>query len=76
MSLKFRSKFDHDFTNHGYLHSAVWKTLYNFKVKRAQKARNFSFKIFKLMRPLRSLKCSKTAVELTFITQKENAYSP
>ena len=28
------------------------------------------------MRSLRSLKCSKTAIELTFTTQKEHAYSP
>ena len=31
LKLKFRSKFNHDFTNHGYLHSAAWKTLYSFK---------------------------------------------
>ena len=43
MKLKFRSKFNHDFTNHGYLHSAVWKALYNFKIKRAQQARHNQF---------------------------------
>ena len=43
LELKFRSKFNHDFTNHGYLHSAVGKTLYNFKIKRAQKARHNQF---------------------------------
>ena len=37
---KFRSKFNDDFTNHGYLHSAVQKMLYNFKIKRAQEARH------------------------------------
>ena len=31
------------FTNHGYLHSAVWKALYNFKIKRAQEARHNQF---------------------------------
>ena len=79
MKLKFRSKFNHSFTNHGYLHSAVWKALYNFKIKRAQEARdnqitNFSFKMFKMIRFLRSSKCSKATVTLTFnIT---NACSP
>ena len=24
------------FTNHGYLHNAVWEALYDFKIKRAQ----------------------------------------
>ena len=43
LKLKFRSKFNHDFTNHGYLHSAVWKALYNFKIKRAQEARHNQF---------------------------------
>ena len=33
LNLKFRSKF-----NHGYLHSAIWKALYNFKVKKAGEA--------------------------------------
>ena len=41
--LKFRSKFNHGFTNHGYLDSAVWKALYNFKIKRAQEARHNLF---------------------------------
>ena len=37
LKLKFRSKFNHDFTNHGYLlHSAVWKVLYNFKIKESR----------------------------------------
>ena len=43
MKLKFRSKFNHGFTNHGYLHSDVWKALYNFKIKWAQGARNNQF---------------------------------
>ena len=49
-----------------------------FKVKRPQEARDnqFLFQIFKIMRFLRSLKYSKTTVELTFTTQKANACSP
>ena len=43
LKLKFTSKFNHGFTNHGYLHSAVWKALYNFKIKRAQAARHNQF---------------------------------
>ena len=39
LKLKFRSKFNRSFTNPGYLHSAVWKALYNFKIKRAQQPR-------------------------------------
>ena len=38
--MKLWSKFNLDFTNHGYLHRAVWKALYNFKIKRAQEARH------------------------------------
>ena len=52
---------DHGFSNHGYLHSAVWKTLCNFKIKRAQEARhnqfffqnvqnNETFEIFKIFK--------------------------
>ena len=36
---------------------------------------NFSFKMFKIMTSLRSLKCLKTTVELTFTTQKANSCS-
>ena len=43
LKLKFRSKFNHGFTNHGYLHSPVWKDSYNIKVKRAQEARDNQF---------------------------------
>ena len=61
---EIKSKFNHGFTNHGYLHSAVWKSLYNFKIKepRRQEITNFSFKLFKTMRFLRSSKCWKTTV--------------
>ena len=69
MKLKFRSKF-----NHGYLHSAVWKALYSFKIKRDQEARQPIF-LSKKMRSLRSSKCLKT-VELTFTAQKLNTCSP
>ena len=41
--VKFRLKFNHGFTNHGYLHSAVWKALHNVKIKRAQEARHNTF---------------------------------
>ena len=54
LNQKFRSKF-----NHGYLHCAILKALYGFKEKRAHKARDFSFKIFKL-RFWRFWNCLKT----------------
>ena len=41
--VKFRLKFNHGFTNHGYLHSAIWKALHNVKIKRAQEARHNQF---------------------------------
>ena len=43
LKLKFRSKFNHGFTNHGYLHSAIWKAFHNFETKRAQEARHNHF---------------------------------
>ena len=49
MELKFRSKSNHEFTNHSYLHSAVWKDLYIFKISRAQDITKFSFKMFKII---------------------------
>ena len=33
LNLKYRSKFHHGYTNHGYLHCAVLKAFYNFEVK-------------------------------------------
>ena len=36
-NLKFRSKFNHDFTNYRYLDYAILKTLYDFIEKRAHK---------------------------------------
>ena len=41
--VKFRLKFNHGFTNHGYLHSAVWKALHNVKIKRAHEGRHNQF---------------------------------
>ena len=38
------------FTNHGYLHSAAGKALYNFKVKRAQEAKEKSIFLSKYSR--------------------------
>ena len=79
LKLKFRSKFNHAFTIiMVYFHSAEWKASYNFKVKWAQDARDnqFLFQNVKIMRFLRSSKCSKTTVELTFTTQKASACSP
>ena len=43
LKLKLRSKFNHDLTNHYYLHSAVWKSWHNFKLKRTQGARHNQF---------------------------------
>ena len=43
LNVKFRSKFNHGFTNQGYLHSAVWKALRNFKIKRDQEPRHNQF---------------------------------
>ena len=78
LKLKLRSKFNHDFTNHNYLHSAVSKALHNFKIKTAQEVRHnpFPFKMFKIMRSLRPSKCLKTRFESMFATQKAIACSP
>ena len=59
MKLNFRSKFNHDFTDHGYLRSDAWKALNNFKIKRAQEARETQF-VFQNNEILRSSKCLKT----------------
>ena len=47
---------------------------FNFIIRR-QELSHFSFKMFKIIRFLRSPKCSKTMVELTFTTQKANTCS-
>ena len=74
LKLKFRSKFNHGFINLGYLHSAIWKTLYNFNVERAQEARDNQF-IFQNVQSNETSKCSKTADKLMFTTQKVKAWS-
>ena len=38
LNLKFRSKFNHGFTNHDYLDCAILKALQNFMVKRVHEA--------------------------------------
>ena len=55
--MKYRSEFKHGFTNPGYLHCAILKSLYGFKEKRALKARDMQFflqniqnKIFKIFK--------------------------
>ena len=71
MRLKFRSKF-----NYGYLHSVISKTLYNFKVKKAQGARdnqflfenvqsNEIFEIFKIFKYIRWI--NLTTQKQTFV---------
>ena len=78
LKLKFRSKFDHHFTNYGYMHSAVWKAWWNFKIKRAQEARHnqFFFQNVQNNEIFETLKCLKRTAELAFTTQKLNTCSP
>ena len=71
---EIKSKFNHGFTNHGYLHSAVWKSLYNFKIRRAQETRDNQFlfqivqnnEIFEIFKMLKNN--SITFTRLTFTT--------
>ena len=67
-NLKLGSKFNHSLKHNGYLHSTIWKALYNFKIKKPRKqvVTNFSFKMFKICRFLRSSNCSEIRAELTF----------
>ena len=62
-----------------YLLFAQWfeklYTIIRKKEPRRQDITNFSFKIFKIMRSLRSSKYLKTKAELMFTTQKANACS-
>ena len=76
MNLKL--KFSHEFTNNPYLHSAVSKALNNFKIRRAQEARNnqFFFQFFQNNELFEIFKMFKKAVELTFTIQKANVCSP
>ena len=50
-------------------------TILRWKKLARHKENNFSFKLFKIMRFLISLKCSKTIAELMFTTQKVNTCS-
>ena len=43
LNMKYRSKFNHGFTNSGYLHCDILKALYDIKEKRAPKARDMQF---------------------------------
>ena len=60
LKLKFRSKFNHAFNNQSYLHSNIWKALWNFKVKRTNN-NQFFLKMLKIKRFSRSSKCLKIA---------------
>ena len=51
-------------------------TILRWKQSRRQDITNFSFKMFKIIRSLRSSECLKTTVELRLTTQKVNARSP
>ena len=48
MSIKFRSKYNHGFTNRGCVHCAILKALYGFKEKTDHQAKDtqFFFQIF------------------------------
>ena len=62
LNLICRPKRNHDFTNHGYLHCAILKASYNFKIKKAHEARDNQFLFQNVQNEiLRSLKCSKSA---------------
>ena len=61
LNLKFRSKFNPGFTNHGCLHCAILKALYSFNEKRDQKLRDIKFllqnvqnKIFEILKVFKS----------------------
>ena len=51
-------------------------TILRWNKPRRQDITDFSFKMFKIMRPLMCSKCLKTTVGLTFTLQKANACSP
>ena len=52
------------------------QTILREEEPRRQDITNFSFKLFKKLRSLRSSKCFQTTVELTFPTQKASACNP
>ena len=71
-------KFDHGFTNYGYLHSAAWKALYNFKIKEPiQEARDnqFLFQNIQNNEIFDTFKMFKNNSWITFITQKAKTCS-
>ena len=43
LDMKYRSKFKHGFTNQGYSHCAILKSLYGFQEKRTLKSRDMQF---------------------------------
>ena len=47
LNMKFRSKFNHGFTIHGYLHCAILKPLHGCNVTRAHVAIDFSISLSK-----------------------------
>ena len=57
LKLKFRSKFNHGFTNHGYLLFEKLFIILRQKGPRRQDITTFSIKLSKIMRSLRSSKC-------------------
>ena len=79
VKLKFTSKFSRDFTRIIALYTVLFEKLYTilrWNEPTREENTNLSFKLFKITRFLWSLKFSKTTVELTFTTQKANAWSP
>ena len=83
LKLKFKSKLNHSLTNHGYLHSAVRKALYNFKMKRAQEARQDQFffqnvqinEIFESFEMLKNIKTKQTLVVLGLLVLISTGYT-
>ena len=51
-------------------------TILRYKEPRRSDKTHFSFKMFKIMRSLRSSESLKTTTELTFTTQIANTFSP
>ena len=78
MKLKFSLKLNQDFTNECYLHSTIWKSLYNFKIKSDQEARHnqFFFQNAENNEIFEIFKMFKSNSWINFTTQKANACSP
>ena len=77
LELKFRSKFNHDLTNHGYLHSDL-KILYDFKIKRGQEQRHnqFFFQNLQSNEIFEIFKMFKNNSWINVYCTKVNAYTP